>query len=121
MHVEGVIALVGALIFLAHFFTALFSRTRIPDVLLLILIGLLIGPVLHLTTRDSFGRVGPVFTTITLVLLLFEGGLDLGIDTLRKSLRGTLVLTLLSFALTVLVASLATWLLTPLSPLQSVT
>jgi len=121
MHVEGVIALVGALIFLAHFFTALFSRTRIPDVLLLILIGLLIGPVLHLTTRASFGKVGPVFTTITLVLLLFEGGLDLGIDTLRKSLRGTLVLTLLSFAFTVLVASFAGWRLAHLSFLQSVT
>jgi NhaP-type Na+/H+ or K+/H+ antiporter len=121
MHVEGVIALVGALIFLAHFFTGLFSRTRIPDVLLLILIGLLIGPVLHLTTRTSFGRVGPVFTTITLVLLLFEGGLDLGIDTLRKSLRGTLVLTLLSFAFTVLVASFATWRLAHLSFLQSLT
>lgn len=121
MHVEGVIALVGALIFLAHFFTALFSRTRVPDVLLLTLIGLLIGPVLHLTTPASFGRVGPVFTTITLVLLLFEGGLDLGLDTLRKSLRGTLVLTLVSFAATVLVASLATWRLTHLSFLQSLT
>jgi NhaP-type Na+/H+ or K+/H+ antiporter len=121
MHVEGVIALVGALIFLAHFFTALFSRTRVPDVLLLILIGLLIGPVLHLTTRASFGRVGPVFTTITLVLLLFEGGLDLGIKTLRQSLRGTLVLTLLSFGFTVLVASFATWRLAHLSFLQSLT
>jgi potassium/hydrogen antiporter len=121
MHVEGVIALVGALIFLAHFFTALFSRTRIPDVLWLILIGLLIGPVLHFTTPASFGRVGPVFTTITLVLLLFEGGLDLGIDTLRQSLRGTLVLTLLSFVLTVFVASFATWRLAHLSFLQSLT
>lgn len=121
MHVEGVIALVGALIFLAHFFTALFSRTRVPDVLLLTLIGLLIGPVLHLTTPASFGRVGPVFTTITLVLLLFEGGLDLGLDTLRKSLRGTLVLTLVSFAATVLVASVAAWRLTHLNFLQSLT
>jgi potassium/hydrogen antiporter len=121
MHVEGVIALVGALIFLAHFFTALFSRTRVPDVLLLTLIGLLIGPVLHLTTPGSFGRVGPVFTTITLALLLFEAGLDLSLDTLRKSLRGTLVLTLVSFAATLLVASLATWRLAHLNVLQSVT
>jgi potassium/hydrogen antiporter len=121
MHVEGVIAMVGALIFLAHFFTALFSRTRVPEVLLLTLIGLLIGPVLHLTTPASFGRVGPVFTTITLALLLFEGGLDLGLDTLRKSLRGTLVLTLVSFAATVLVATVATWLLAHLSLLQSLT
>jgi len=121
MHVEGVIALVGALIFLAHFFTALFSRTRVPDVLLLTLIGLLIGPVLHFTTPGSFGRVGPVFTTITLVLLLFEGGLDVSLDTLRKSLRGTVVLTLVSFAATALVASLATWRLAHLDVLQSLT
>jgi len=119
MHVGGVIAAVGALIFLAHFFSALFSRTRIPDVLLLTLLGLIVGPVLHLITPAAFGSVGPVFTTVTLVLLLFEGGLDMHFDVLRKSLRGTVSLTLVNFAATVAVVGGAGWRLAHLTPMNS--
>ena len=120
MHVGGVIAAVGALIFLAHFFSALFSRTRIPDVLLLTLLGLVIGPVLHLITPAAFGSVGPVFTTITLVLLLFEGGLDMHFNVLRKSLRGTVSLTWVNFAATVAVVGAAGYRLAHLTPLNSI-
>jgi Na+:H+ antiporter len=120
MHVGGVIAGVGALIFLTHIFSALFSRTRIPDALFLTLLGVAVGPLFHLITPSSFGRVGPVFTNITLVLLLFEGGLDMHFKVLRKSLRGTVTLTLLSFTATVAVVSVAGWRLAHLSPLQAI-
>ena len=42
--------------FVAHALTGLFSRTRVPDVLLLTLIGLLLGPIFHLVGPQSFGR-----------------------------------------------------------------
>ncbi len=119
MHVGGVIAAVGALIFLAHFFSALFGRTRIPDVLLLTLLGLIIGPALHLITPASFGQVGPVFTAITLVLLLFEGGLDMHFDVLRRSLRGTVSLTLVNFGLTLAIVGGCALYLGHLTILQS--
>ena len=43
MELAPVIVFVGLLIFLAHFFVALFEKTRIPDVLYLIIIGLILG------------------------------------------------------------------------------
>ena len=43
MHVAPVVAFVGLLVFLAHSFAAIFSRTKIPDILLLILIGLILA------------------------------------------------------------------------------
>ena len=46
----SVIAFVGILIFMAHLFTGIFSRTKIPDVLLLIIIGIGIGPVLGMVS-----------------------------------------------------------------------
>lgn len=64
MEVAPVVVFVGALVFLAHAFAAIFSRTKIPDVLLLILIGLCLGPVLGLVTPAHFGAVGPVFSTV---------------------------------------------------------
>src|SRR5215469_305272 len=100
MHVATNILVVGTLIFVAHAFTGIFSRARVPDVLLLTIIGILLGPVLHLVTPENFGAVGPVFATVTLVIILFEAGLSLDFDILRGAIRPTLTLTLTNFVLT---------------------
>jgi cell volume regulation protein A len=106
--VAQVIAFVGALVFLAHLFSGIFSRTRIPDAIFLILIGICVGPVLGLVSPSAFGEVGPVFTTITLIIILFEGGLALKLSMLRVALGGVLALAALSFFLTMgIVAGLA--------------
>src|SRR6185437_381897 len=97
MHVATNILVVGALVFVAHAFTGIFSRTRVPDVLLLTIIGILLGPVFHLVTPANFGAVGPVFAAITLVIILFEAGLSLDFDVMRGAIRPTLTLTLTNF------------------------
>ncbi len=119
MHTALVIAFIGALVFGAHLFVALFARTRVPDVLLLILIGLALGPVTHLVEPSQLGSVGPVFTTVTLVLILFESGVGLQIDTLRRALRGTLILATLNFFATGAVVAAAAWKMTQLGPMRS--
>ncbi len=109
--VAQTIAFVGILVFLAHLFTSIFSRTRIPDVILLIIIGICVGPVLGLASPEVFGAVGPVFTTVTLIIILFESGIALRLSTLRSVLGGALSLAPLSFFLTMsVVAGIAIWL-----------
>jgi potassium/hydrogen antiporter len=106
--VAQVIAFVGILVFLSHLFSGIFSKTRIPDVILLILIGICVGPVLGLATPAAFGEIGPVFTTITLIIILFEGGLALKLSALRSALGGVMALAAVSFFLTMgVVAGLA--------------
>ena len=107
MLVAANILVVGALIFVAHAFTGVFSRTRVPDVLLLTIIGLILGPILHLVRPENFGSVGPVFAAVTLVIILFEAGLSLDLDILRGSIRTTLTLTLTTFLLTMIVVGIA--------------
>lgn len=110
-NVAQVIALVGILVFLAHLFTGIFSKTRIPDVILLILIGILFGPVLGLASPELFGEVGPVFATVTLIIILFESGLALKLSMLRSALGGALTLAPVSFFLTMgVVAGFGIWL-----------
>ena len=94
------IAILGLLIFAAHLFTEIFSRKRIPDVLLLMIIGLVIGPVFHWVRPSQLGSVGSIFTTVTLVILLFESGTQLNFNTLLNSIRGTLRLTTINFFVT---------------------
>ena len=87
------IVFVGLTIFLSHYFAALFKRTKIPDVLWLFTIGILLGPVSGLVHPENFGAVGPVFTTITLIFILFESGIDQRLEPLINALSGTAKIT----------------------------
>lgn len=100
MNVAMNILVVGALIFGAHLFTGIFSRTRVPDVLLLTIIGIILGPVLHLVKPANFGNIGPVFATVTLIIILFEAGLSLDVDIIKGAIRPTLLLTGINFLIT---------------------
>jgi len=110
------ILVVGALVFVAHAFTGLFSRTRVPDVLLLTVIGLFLGPIFHLVRPENFGSVGPVFATVTLIIILFEAGLSLDLDVLRGSIRTTFALTLITFCLTAISVGVAAHYFLNMSP-----
>ena len=101
-----VIAFIGLLIFAAHLFTEIFSRKRIPDVLLLMVIGLFLGPVFGVVKPEDLGAVASVFTTITLVIILFQSGTELNFNTLLNSIRGTAKLTLINFLVTTIIVAL---------------
>jgi cell volume regulation protein A len=107
-----VIAFIGGMVFLAHLFSAIFVRTRIPDIIFLIIIGICIGPVLGWVSPSLFGPVGSIFTTITLVIILFEGGIALRIASIRSVLGRATLLSFLAFFFTMGVAAgLGIWLL----------
>lgn len=99
--------LIGLMIFMAHIFSMLFSKRRIPDVLFLMVIGIVLGPVLGLVTPERLGGgVGSVFSSLTLIFVLMDGGVDMRIDDLRKYWKGMVQVTLLSFVLTTMGVSL---------------
>lgn len=121
MNIPAVVILLGLMVFLAHALEDLFARTKVPDVLLLLALGLLLGPVFGLAKPEDLGAVGPVFTTITLVVILFEGGLGLDLRVLARSLAGASGITLSSFGLTLLVLTPLGRILLGLSWLQAAT
>ena len=113
------IAIIGLLIFTAHLFSEIFSRKRIPDVLFLIIIGLLIGPIFHWLSPDSLGNAGSLFSGITLVTILFESGTQLRFSALKDSFKGALKLTALNFVLSAVAIWLVGWLVLELDPIVS--
>jgi len=113
------IVFVGCTVFLSHYFAGLFARTKIPDVLWLFTIGLLLGPIGHVVGPENFGAVGPVFTTITLIFILFESGIDQRLEPLIHSLSGTAKITTYNFIGTCLVAGSITYFYTDLGILRS--
>jgi NhaP-type Na+/H+ or K+/H+ antiporter len=102
-----IILTIGAMVFFAHFLSLQFRKTNIPDVLVLMLVGMLIGPVSGIATPEDFGKIGSLIATIALVVILFESGTSLKLDTLGKSLKTTGVLTVACFLLTILIVAVA--------------
>ena len=85
------------MIFCAHLFNAWFSRKRIPDVLLLMLVGIVAGPVSGWVTPEQLEGTGSVFASLTLLFILFDSGIDMRLDTIRQYWTGVVQVTLLSF------------------------
>lgn len=100
------ILIIGLMVFFAHFLSLQFRRTNIPDVLVLMLVGIVIGPMLGITTPQDFGKVGSLLATIALVVILFEGGTSLNLDVLGKSLGTTGLLAIGCFVLTAAIVAL---------------
>ena len=107
---KAIIGLAG-LFFIGHILQWVFVKTKIPDLLILIIIGFIIGPAsLEFIQQEHLGQVGAVLATVTLIIILYEGGLHLSASSLLKSSLPALLLSLLSF---LLIAGLTTLFLTP--------
>ena len=63
----------------------IFKRTQIPDVIWLMIMGVFMGPVTGLVPREFLEEVAPFFGAVTLVVVLFDGGIKLNITQLLKA------------------------------------
>ena len=106
------ILFIGAVLFLGQVFSFLFEKTRLPDVLPLMLLGMLIGPGLHIVTPDMFGSAGQIFTTLALVVVLFKSGVNFNVSALRgTALQGVLLATCMFLLAGAGIAFCSYWLL----------
>ena len=105
-----IIAIIGLLIFAAHLFSSIFSRRRIPDVLFLILIGLVLGPLTHWVNSEKLSLLGSILSAVTLVLILFESGIQLSFNNLKDSFKPALKLTAANFVFSAVAVWLVGWL-----------
>ena len=104
-----IIIFIGIFIFWGHYLAAIFTRHGIPDVLGLMFIGMLLGPITGLVDSSSFGTPGKLFSHLVLVFILFESGTDLKIAEVKKSFRESAGITVVGFFATWIVLSLLTY------------
>lgn len=99
MSLTAFFALLGSLLVLAFVANRLALRTGVPDIIVLMATGLLLGPVFHWIDPSRFEGITRGFGALALILILFEAGLELDLrDTLRH-FPGGLLLSILSYAL----------------------
>ena len=100
-----ILGLVGGLLVVAFFAKRVFGLTRVPDVLVLRMLGVLLGPVMGLVQPGTLAKTTNLLGTLAIILVLFEGGLDLDVrDTLQHFPGSFLLATLAYIFSTALVA-----------------
>ena len=104
-----VVMFLGGLIFFSHLLNKLFGKTKIPNVLILITIGIIVG--FFIDSKIFFGEVGRVFTTITLIIILFESGVGLKLQELKSSILSATLVTIINFIFSAgIVVGITMWL-----------
>lgn len=103
MELEVILAAVGVVIVIGYLAEVFFSKTRIPDVIWLIGLGILIGPVFGVVKPLDVEGAAEFFTAFALLFILFEGGLHIRINDLMKSMYGATTITIVNFIVSVIV------------------
>ncbi len=97
---ENVLMSLGVVVLLGFSAQWLSWRIKIPSIVLLLLFGIIAGPVLgYLNPDELFGDVLMPFVSISVAIILFEGGMTLKLHEFRKI--GHVVMLLISLGVIV--------------------
>lgn len=97
----------GVVIFLGVAGEAFFRRTGIPDVAFLMILGVIIGPVLGIIQPEAVVEIVPYFAALALIIIMFDGGLNLDIKHIIKTAHFSFTLAIFGFILSVAIITLA--------------
>ena len=97
----------GVVIFLGVAGEAFFKKTGIPDVAFLMILGVIIGPVFGIIQPEAVIQVVPYFAALALIIIMFDGGLNLDIKHVIKTAHFSVTLATLGFILSVVMITLA--------------
>ncbi|HUK56574.1 MAG TPA: cation:proton antiporter [Nitrospiria bacterium] len=110
MTVNLAFALIGIIIFIGFFGSVVFQRTRIPDLPVLLFIGILLGPFLHLLDPAQLANFTPYFATFAMIMILFDGGMALDLRSILRQFTGAVLLAVLGFLATAALTAFIAWL-----------
>ncbi len=107
MELITLFAITGIIIFVGFIGEWIFDKTNIPDVLWLLIVGLVLGYFFDVEKSAAFKEVSPLFITFALIFILFEGVLNID---LKKIFTGVVEggsLSFISFILTMFFTAIA--------------
>ena len=82
----------AAILFIGFLGETVFRRTGFPSILLLILVGVALGPLFHFFSPADLAPVTPYLITLALIMTLFHGGMEMNlVRALGQSGRATVL------------------------------
>jgi len=99
MSVPAVFAVTAAILFVGFGGKILFEKTRVPDIPILLGVGVVLGPWLHIMDRSALLPLAPYLGMLTLLMIMFEGGMGLEVRQVLHQMKWAVVLTVLTVTL----------------------
>lgn len=96
-----IIGFIGILLVIGFLSDYLFRKTRFPDILILIALGYLIGPVLHVIDTAEIAQASQIIASLALVVILFNGGLSLEFAKVLSTAPRALILVFMGIVLSI--------------------
>lgn len=94
--------IIGFTIFMGYLASVFFERSKISEVLILILFGFLLGPVFGFvdTSQESIiVEILPIISTVALIVLLFDGGIMFNLRSVAKAIPRSTAFAIIVFAI----------------------
>lgn len=92
----------AVIIFLGVIGEAFFKKTGIPDIAFLMVLGVIIGPILGIIPTDTVIKVVPYFAAVALIIIMFDGGLNLDIRNVIRTAHYAVLLSILGFVTSII-------------------
>jgi cell volume regulation protein A len=93
-----IIGFLGILVAIGFLADYLFRKISFPDILILLALGYLIGPVFGIIDPVQIAPASQIIASLALVVILFNGGLDLHFSVVLSSATRALILVILGIA-----------------------
>lgn len=95
----------GVIILLGVLGESFFRKTGVPDIVFLMITGVVVGPILGVVNSDIVIKIVPYFSAIALIIIMFDGGINLDIKNIIKTAHFAFLLAIFGFAVSVVIVS----------------
>ncbi|MBX5329272.1 MAG: cation:proton antiporter [Candidatus Bathyarchaeota archaeon] len=95
----------GSIIVIGFLTNYIFERTGFPDMLFLIVLGMLIGPLAGVINASSIMGLAPYLAALALVFILFDGGMAMNIYRVFSESPRAAILAIAGFVMNVVVTT----------------
>ncbi|MBS7642127.1 cation:proton antiporter [Candidatus Bathyarchaeota archaeon] len=106
MDVSTLFSLIGLFIIIGFIADIAFKKIGIPDLIVLVGLGLLVGPILGLIDVDYIRGSMHLISTLAIAIILFDGGLSFDIRSVISGASRAVILALLGFILSTISVTL---------------
>ena len=101
MTVTAVFGFIGILLLIGFLADFLFRKTNFPDILILLALGYLIGPVFHIVNPSEIAPASQIIASLALVVILFSAGLEFAFKKVLSGAPRAIVLVILGVGVSI--------------------
>jgi len=98
------ISILGFILILGFIGNYIFNRTQVPSIVWLLIFGLIVGFIFNIKVIDSglIDYISGFFSSVAIVIILFDGGINIDLHQLFRGAPRGLLLTVTGFCLSIL-------------------